>query len=214
VTDDLEAYFAAERAFEEVPSPEVRRRIRAGVSAALPSPGGGGGGGIPIRKAALGMLGTFALGGVLGAAAMHASQTPAKIAAPSPVVVAAPASAPPPVADAPSAVTIELPSVLPSTRPSASTPTGESIAAERALLDAARVELANAEPQAALDRVERHAKEFPHGRLVEEREAIAVRCLVKVGRNEEARQRGAAFKARWPRSLALPAVEAAMESIR
>ena len=213
---DLDALFEAERSFEESPTAEARARIHDGVLATIgiPVPSGGG---IPVGRAALGMLGTFVIGGAVGAAVMHRSMS----FPPSSVVEAAPSPS-----VAPSATTsIELPSATPSASSAPSAPrravpapasaesSEEAVAAERALLDAARIAIANGQPQNAVDLVERHAREFPRGRLVEEREALAVRALVKASRYEEARKRGIAFKATWPLSLAMPAVNAALESI-
>jgi len=215
---DLDALFEAERSFEESPTAEARARIHDGVLATIgiPVPSGGG---IPVGRAALGMLGTFVIGGAVGAAVMHRSMS----FPPSNVVEVAPSPS-----VAPSATTsIELPSATPSASsapltprravpvpaPSSSESSEEAVAAERALLDAARIAIANGQPQNAVDLVERHAREFPRGRLVEEREALAVRALVKASRYEEARKRGIAFKATWPLSLAMPAVNAALESI-
>jgi hypothetical protein len=51
-----------------------------------------------------------------------------------------------------------------------------------------------------------HARRFKTGRLVEEREALRVKALAGLGRTEEARRAAAAFRARFPRSVLLPAV--------
>ena len=40
--------------------------------------------------------------------------------------------------------------------------------------------------------------EFPHGRLVQEREVLAIDCLAALGEGEAARARAAAFLARFP----------------
>lgn len=228
MTVDLDNLFEAERSYEEGPPSEARARIREGVVAALALPQAeqgpkgeralGDAGGISRARAALGMLGTFAIGAGVGAAVMHATEAPSKAPAPtvSPVATLAPpassASAIPPRSAEVVAPAHSRPSPSPPTAASA-VDAAEAVAAERALLDAARVLLAQGEPQQALDLVERHAKSFPRGRLVEEREALAVRTLVKAGRYDEAHKRGASFEAMWPRSLAMPAVRAALESI-
>ena len=51
-----------------------------------------------------------------------------------------------------------------------------------------------------------HARLFKDGRLAEEREALRVKALAGLGRSEEARRAAAAFRARFPRSVLLPAV--------
>ncbi|HEY4013510.1 MAG TPA: hypothetical protein VGM06_09245 [Polyangiaceae bacterium] len=93
-------------------------------------------------------------------------------------------------------------------------PASSSLAAERALLDIARRDLAQGEAAQALALTETHARRFPHPELAEEREAIAIQALVLEGRSDEARARAAKFRARAPNSLFLPAVEASVASIR
>jgi hypothetical protein len=84
------------------------------------------------------------------------------------------------------------------------------LGAERALLDVARGALARGEAREALVAADRHEKEYPAGALVEEREAIAIRALVAVGRRDEARQRAFAFERRFPNGLMLRAVKSAV----
>jgi hypothetical protein len=64
-----------------------------------------------------------------------------------------------------------------------------------------------------MDAVDRHERQFPSGLLEEEREAMAVKALVLLGRAGDARSRAARFQARYPRSLLAPAVERALASI-
>jgi hypothetical protein len=52
--------------------------------------------------------------------------------------------------------------------------------------------------------VAEHARQFSHGRLAEEREALRVRSLAGSGRTEDARRATAAFAARVARSVLLP----------
>jgi hypothetical protein len=85
--------------------------------------------------------------------------------------------------------------------------------AERLLVDEARAAYARGARAEALDALVRHGRLYPNGGLVEEREALAVRILVDAGRSEEARARGERFLAKYPRSLMVPAVQAALESI-
>jgi hypothetical protein len=87
-----------------------------------------------------------------------------------------------------------------------------ALAHERALLETARTALARHQRE-VLDLLDRHAREFPRGRLAEERESLWVQALVQAGRADEARARGARFVQRWPRSLLLPVVDAALRSI-
>jgi hypothetical protein len=81
---------------------------------------------------------------------------------------------------------------------------------ERVLLDAARQGLLRGEPQTSWEAIEEHERKFPDGALAEERDALAVRTLVALGRNPEARRRAEALRSRFPRSVFLPAVETAL----
>jgi hypothetical protein len=97
----------------------------------------------------------------------------------------------------------------PSTQPRASAqPDGRGLQAERSLLDAARSAISRGEPSEALAAVQRHEKEYPHGLLSEEREALAIRALVMLHRVDEARTRAARFKQQFPNSLAQAAIDA------
>jgi hypothetical protein len=86
------------------------------------------------------------------------------------------------------------------------------LARERALIETARTALSRKQAD-AVDALLRHAQQFPRGRLAEERESLLVQALVHAGRIDEARRRGAQFRARWPRSLLWPVVDAALRSI-
>ncbi len=63
---------------------------------------------------------------------------------------------------------------------------------EAKLVAQARKELRD-DPTAALASTSRHARDFPAGALVEERRAIGIRALAKLGRADEARSEGADF---------------------
>ena len=84
---------------------------------------------------------------------------------------------------------------------------------ERAVLDPARAALAAGEPTRALERVMRHEKEYPNGILSEEREAIAINALVRLGNYAQASKRAATFRARFPQSLLMHSVEAAVSAV-
>jgi hypothetical protein len=94
------------------------------------------------------------------------------------------------------------------------TPSGSPLAAERELLDRARRALARGDTPEAERALELHARRHPTGLLLEEREALAIKTLVDVGRTEEARRRAGKFKERYPRSLFGPAVDEAIGTIR
>jgi hypothetical protein len=78
--------------------------------------------------------------------------------------------------------------------------------AELRLLRQARAAVARQDFAAALVPLAEHARRFKTGRLTEEREALRVKALAGLGRNDEARRAAAAFEARFPHSVLLPAV--------
>ncbi|MBK6812811.1 MAG: hypothetical protein IPG81_28815 [Sandaracinaceae bacterium] len=70
---------------------------------------------------------------------------------------------------------------------------------ERLLVEAAQ-SAGRAAVETARARAE-HAAAVSSGRLAAEREALAIRALLRLGRVDAARQRAEAFDARWPESL-------------
>ncbi len=147
------------------------------------------------------------IGAAVGAAAyeIHARLAPAAVAhrgavpAPRPIV-----SAPMPAAPA-AAVPEPAPAPSPSLAAPESSP-AEAARAELHLLRQARAAVARDDFAAALSSIAQHTRRFKNGRLVEEREALRVKALVGLGRNDEARHAAAAFQARFPRSVLLPTV--------
>jgi len=91
--------------------------------------------------------------------------------------------------------------------------TGQELAAESAILDIARTAIARGEADHAIAAVDRHASTFPQGVLREEREALGVKALVLAGRADDARARAAQFRAKYPESLFLPALDSALRSL-
>jgi hypothetical protein len=79
--------------------------------------------------------------------------------------------------------------------------------AERALIDTAQTAVARRDPDAALTTLARHAREFPHGQLAEEREWLTIQALILTGRSDDARARATAFRRAFPQSLMLPALD-------
>jgi hypothetical protein len=71
--------------------------------------------------------------------------------------------------------------------------------AELELLRRARGQLADT-PQRALDTTDQHHALFRDGVFAEEREAIAIEALVRLGQHARARQRAKAFHSRYPNS--------------
>jgi hypothetical protein len=154
---------------------------------------------------------SFLLGGVLGALAMRASSPPV---APAPVALAPPAplvasAAPSAFAPQPATTASAVPTVAFSA-PRQQEAAPDSLAAERALPDGARHALEREDSEAALAATADHQRRFPNGFLVQEREVMAVRALAMLGRTAEARTRAARFRARYPDSLLLPALESTL----
>jgi hypothetical protein len=118
---------------------------------------------------------------------------------------AAPVQAPPPsVRSAPIAEVVpEAPAPAP-VPPALSR--ADAARAELRLLRQARAAVAREDYPAALPPIAEHARRFKDGRLTEEREALRVKALAGLGRSEDARRAAAAFRARFPRSVLLPAV--------
>ncbi|MGE0549331.1 MAG: hypothetical protein AB7O24_23155 [Kofleriaceae bacterium] len=71
---------------------------------------------------------------------------------------------------------------------------------EVTLLDTAQRALAMGDLRAALATAARHQQQFPAGSLNEEREAIAIEALIRLGRTAEALPRLDRFRSRFPRS--------------
>jgi hypothetical protein len=81
------------------------------------------------------------------------------------------------------------------------------------MIDDARAALARGEASDAIALADEHRRLFAHGQLQEERDAVAIQAMVVAGRDAEARARATQFRAAFPDSLFLPAVEASLASI-
>ncbi|MCB9549952.1 MAG: hypothetical protein H6706_29440 [Myxococcales bacterium] len=124
----------------------------------------------------------------------------------------APTEAPRP-AVAPTTGAASAPATTLAPAPAPAVPQDEPLAAERALLAGVAAALRRGDGAEALRGVDGHRARFPRGRLVEEREALAVRALVLAGRHDEARAAAEAFAARFPDSLLGGGVRAAVDQI-
>jgi hypothetical protein len=149
------------------------------------------------------------LGGAVGAAAYQFRAYISPAPAPEVRPAASPVKtivAPPPVVAAPVAEVVEEAPAAP--EPTAAKPMSRADAtrAELRLLRQARAAVAREEYAAALPPIAEHARKFKGGRLSEEREALRVKALAGLGRSDEARRAAAAFRARFPRSVLLSAV--------
>jgi hypothetical protein len=93
----------------------------------------------------------------------------------------------------------------------AASPASE-LSRERALLDLARANAARGEPASVLRQTESHRAQFAHGKLSEEREALAIRALLSLGRADDARARAQAFRLAYPNSFLTPVIDSAMSA--
>jgi hypothetical protein len=142
----------------------------------------------------------------VGAAAYEVGTRVLRSPPPAPIAPAPPAAAPAPRPALPPAVAAEpAPPPEPALAAPAMSP-AEVARAELRLLRQARAAVARGDFAAALVPLAEHARRFKNGRLTEEREALRVKSLAGLGRTEEARRAADAFRARFPRSVLLPAV--------
>ena len=97
-------------------------------------------------------------------------------------------------------------------RKKAEPPSVEDVRAEASLVDRAKRSLVGS-PSMALELTNEAKRDFPNGMLVEEREAIAVQALAKLGRAEQAKQRGERFLSRYSRGAHASAVRSALDGL-
>ena len=206
---------------DEAAPPEVRSRARerllgaAAIGAVRPASRAGRS---MARTTGLTAV-AFALGAAVGAglhAALIHEPAPRVVyvdrMVPAPVPTGAPAPAAPAAAPAVPVASSSTPAAAPV--PGPSSVRASQLSAERVLLDEARAALAQGEPARALEKLERHRRTFPAPLLGEERDAMTVQALVKVGRGDEARARAEAFRRRYPDSLFGSVVDSAVDSVR
>ncbi|MHB8421006.1 MAG: tetratricopeptide repeat protein [Myxococcales bacterium] len=84
------------------------------------------------------------------------------------------------------------------------------LGAEQALLEIARTALERGKPADGLAALDRHLREFPRGRLAEEREALRVQALAAAGDRDGALKAAESFNRSYPQSLLGPAVREAL----
>jgi hypothetical protein len=172
-----------------------------------------------VRAVRLGaaLLATFGLGVATGRSVAPARSVSEVPAAPAPRVEAAPSERDTSAVAVDSLPTAKLPPPTRVERVEARAEAHESatvsahgLGVERSLLDVARAALARGEPTEALLAVARHERAYKDGALVEEREALAIKALVALGRTDEARARAQLFSRRFPNGLLLHAVKGAV----
>jgi hypothetical protein len=216
---DIQSMVRAERSHLSVPD-DARIRLAGRLSAGVP----GFGSPIPaaagvavshgsLTAATAKLLVALTLGG--GAAATYRAVRHGSPPTPRASTVAAPEVAP-----LTSSVVVETPEVtdrevtmpmppIPSSKVGAPHPAAFASTAplrlreERRLLDAARDAIVRGDPEEALDPLALHAARFSGGVLAEERDALRIRALARLGRLDEARARFVELRAAHPRSFLL-----------
>jgi hypothetical protein len=158
----------------------------------------------PAATPALGKLlpwllgGAVTLGGVAAYRAHRVEPTAPAPRAPAPALAPAPvAPAPPPPAPSP-ATTPASHAVAP--RAPAVTAAEDGLVGEERLLNDAHEALA-ASPGRALALARSHARRYPRGQLVAERELIEIEALVKLGRHRDAEALGRDLRATAPNNI-------------
>jgi hypothetical protein len=160
-----------------------------------------------LRWAAAAAAGLLVSGAVAAAAyEIHARLARADMTPPAAVVSVSNLVASAPSSSAPSVAALDLRPASPATVGTSGPSTADLAREELHLMRQARATVARGDFEAALSAIAEHARRFKNGRLVEEREALRVKALVGLGRAEEARHAAAAFRARFPLSVLLPAV--------
>jgi hypothetical protein len=135
-----------------------------------------------------------------------------QIVTPIPVIIERQVEVPVPAAGpAPEAASPRPVQKPPTAPPPATRPRDADLAQERGLLEMARTALSRGDLSHAFESLESHAAKFPGGQLVEERESLMIQALASSGRLDEAKLRAAEFRAKYPQSLLMPAVEAALQ---
>jgi hypothetical protein len=208
LSPELRSLIERERLLPSVPAPQ-RARAMARARAALAA---GGASATAPTRARPGKRWAAAAAALLASAAIGAAAYEIRARLAQPPHVAPPAPPPAPVvASATAAPTTEIKAVAepPAPEPQVVAPAlsrADAARAELRLLRAARAAVARRDFAGALAPIAEHTRKFKNGRLAEEREALRVKALSGLGRTEEARRAAAAFRARFPRSVLLPAV--------
>jgi hypothetical protein len=227
LTDSVRALVRRVATVEAAPQ-GARARVLARVEAIIGPPNGGGGGyssgsravAEPASNGAqqggfprmLPLAASFVVGGALGASLMHSTMRRSMSDAPERIVYvdrAASATAAATTSVESGSALPSQPSITPAIVPQRAPLAGarNQLAEERALLDVARSALEREDGASALAATEKHERTFANGILVQEREAMAIRALVMLGRAGEARARADRFRKRFPDSVLLPTIE-------
>ncbi len=156
-----------------------------------------------------------------GLAAIRWSRQTHRAAISAPATPTAPVAEPPTPIDTQAAAPVaESPPALVGIPP-VGTPTDDGAPAHRrpqdpssehTLVEGARAALQHNDIPTALRLCARHEQLFPRGSLAEERDSVVILALGAAHRTREAASRATRFRAHYPGSLFLPAVDAALEN--
>jgi hypothetical protein len=124
---------------------------------------------------------------------------PARSASPPVAVVVSSPPLAPPSAQIPS-VDVTPPPPPASAKPEPPIKAPPAVPTEAELLEQARAALTSGDGARALQRVNEHARRYPRGVLVQEREVLAIKALRRLGRDAEADRRAEAFSKAYPGS--------------
>lgn len=130
--------------------------------------------------------------------------TPASPASAAPAPASPASTAPPP---APLVSTPAAPAPPAMTAATAAVP---PLDADLTLIQRAVAALGAGEAAEALDALDRHARSYPRSARAQQRETLAIQALEQIGRRAEAAARAARFRAAFPGSAYLPAIEDAL----
>ena len=226
---DLRALFAQEReAYPEDLAARARTMRRIEASIAFGAVGVAAGAAAAAKTGLLASLGlhaakhaklwialSFAGGIALGETHARLSTPPsapqvAQATDPGTAAATSPATALASSSNEPAAIPVGSLPNLPSSplAPPAVSAAPSNLAAEQALIDTARSALSRGRALDALHATDDHARQFPHGRLAEERETMAIQALLLAGRRGDAEARGQRFHKAYPGSLYGNAVDA------
>jgi len=206
---DVEALLERERVIPPVPAAQRARALaRAQASLATPVVGSTAPRAAPRTRWPAAAAAALVVGMAVAAAAyeIHARMAPVPATRPAAVApVGEVVGAAPAASQTAGAVADPIPAPAPAVEAPVSSPAATA-RAELRLLQQARFAVARRDFAAALPPIAEHTRRFKNGRLSEEREALRVKALSGLHRTEEARRAAAAFRARFPRSVLLPAV--------
>jgi len=221
--EDIDDLVAAARSFE--PTERDVNALMAGLPLGGPSGGAGptespavGRGVVSASGTHGGMIATgvgLAVGIVAVVAAVHFGTSPAVAPQAPPVAtLSAPVAAPPAsgevapavsAAPAASSAATEVPTVRPSAAPVKPTsvptaPADQDLGVEAEMLHRARAAMRN-DPARALAILSEHRSRFPRGVLAEERDALRVEALARLGKSREAERENDRFRREHPDSV-------------